>query len=67
MEMANFSGLIYLQKILNKINMLNTMKDNGGVVSLMAKEYIKKLMVNLFFINIGDFYTGNFKNGLKHG
>ena len=48
------------------INMQNIIKGNGGVDFLMAKEFIRKLMVT-YQLNIGDFYTGSFKNGLKHG
>lgn len=32
----------------------------------MVQECIRKLMV-FFLIYEGDLYTGNFKNGLKHG
>ncbi len=66
MEMVNSFGLIFQAKILNKINLFNIMMVNGGVVYLMVKECIKELMVILFYY-LGDLYTGNFKNGLKHG
>ena len=42
------------------------MMVNGGEDSLMARGFIKKLMVIKILI-IGDLYAGNFKNGLKHG
>lgn len=66
MVMVNFSGLIYRVKIRNKTNMSNIMMVNGGEAYLMAQVYIKKSMVS-FLTYLGDLYTGNFKNGLKHG
>lgn len=66
MEMANFSGLIYRVKIQNKTNLSNIMMGNGGEAFQMALVSTKKLMVS-FFTYSGDLYTGNFKNGLKHG
>ena len=42
------------------------MKAHGGEDCLMEKEFIKKLMVFILSYSLGDFYTGNFKNGLKH-
>jgi len=45
MVMDDFSGLISQVKTQNKINMFNVMMDNGGVVYLMDKEFIKELMV----------------------
>lgn len=66
MVMVNFSGLIYLVKIRNKTNMSNIMMGNGGEAYLMALACIKKSMVSLLTY-LGDLYTGNFKNGLKHG
>lgn len=66
MVMVNFFGLIYRVKIQNKTNMSNIMMGNGGEAYLMAQVYIKKSMV-FFLTYLGDLYTGNFKNGLKHG
>lgn len=48
------------------INMFSIIKDNGGVDYLMVKVFIRKLMV-IILSYVGDFYTGSFKNGLKHG
>ena len=42
------------------------MRANGGEDYLTAKESTKSIMV-IFLSNLGDIYTGNFKNGLKHG
>lgn len=64
--MVNFSGLIYHPRIPNKINTLSTIKANGGEDCQTVRVCIKKSMVN-FNSYLGDFYTGNFKNGLKHG
>lgn len=66
MDMVNSSGLIYQAKTPNKTNMWNIMMENGGVDYLMVLESIKKSMVS-FLTNLGDLYTGSFKNGLKHG
>ena len=66
MDTVNSFGLIYQAKILNKTKMWNIMMENGGADYLMDLESIKKSMVS-FFTNLGDLYTGSFKNGLKHG
>lgn len=66
MVMVSFSGLIYQAKIQNKMNMSNIMMVNGGEAYQMALGSIKKSMVS-YFTYLGDLYTGNFKNGLKHG
>ena len=68
MEMANFSGLICFLRQRDKISVkYSIMMDNGGVDCLMGKVYIKKSMVNVSFICLGDLFSGTFKNGLKHG
>lgn len=43
------------------------MMENGGEDSLMVKGPISVAMVFFDSNNLGDVYTGEFKNGLKHG
>lgn len=47
--------------------LLSNIMEIGGVVCLMGMVNIIRIMVKLFSHNLGDFYIGRFKNGLKHG
>lgn len=49
------------------MNLSNITMVNGGEDYQTVLGFIKRLMVNIFGISIGDLYTGSFKNGLKHG
>ncbi len=66
MVMVISSGSIYQVKTQKQTSSSSTMMDNGGAGCPMAVEYIKESTV-ILNIKIGDLYTGNFKNGLKHG
>jgi hypothetical protein len=61
-------GLVFaLLPVLNKqMQRYNNIMVIGGEDYPMAKDNIKSQMV-IFVYNLGDFYIGGFKNGLKHG
>ena len=67
MGMAISFGLIYRVRTPKQTNSYSTMTDSGGAAYPTALESTNESTVLLYLIHIGDLYTGNFKNGLKHG
>lgn len=68
MAEALFIGLISVKLHALRIHkpILSNIMDYGGADCQMVKGNIQNQMV-FFEYNVGDYYKGNFKNGLKHG